>query len=108
MDFFEFKRTAERATETGKVLKFPRYTKNLSYNSEGIYSYNEKIANLDLHSRTVQTRGYWSLTTSKHYNYVKIILRDRYGFKEIDSSSSSTEEPEAEEVIQSMSYWDHT
>ena len=64
MDFFEFKRTAERATETGKVLKFPRYTKNLRYNSKGIYSYKNKIANLNLMNRTVQKIGYWSPTTS--------------------------------------------
>jgi len=108
MDFCEFKREAEQATETGKRLKFPKYTKNLKYNSEGLYSYNKKIANLDLDNRTIQTRGYWSPTTEKHYNYVNIILNDRYGFKEINSSSSSTEESESEQAIKSLSYWDHT
>ena len=89
---FEFCRLAEQATATGEKLKFPKYTKTLSYNSEGIYNFEKKIANLDLNDKTIQARGYWNPIKSKRYNYVKIILHDRYGFKEIETSSSSTEE----------------
>jgi hypothetical protein len=98
--YFDFRMIAERATEKDKLLKFPRYVKNLRYNSEGIYSYKNKIANLNLMNRTVQKIGSWSPTTSKHYNYAKIILNDRYGFEEI--------EPVPQLRIQEMSYWDHT
>ena len=98
--FFDFRMTMERATEKGKVLKFPRNTKNLRYNSEGIYSYNEKIANVNCMNRTIQKRGYWSKTTTKHYNYAKRILKLCYGFEEV--------EPEPTVHTQELSYWDHT
>ena len=98
--FFDFRMMMERATEKGKVLKFPRYTKNPRYNSEGIYSYNEKIANLNCTNRTSQKRGYWSKTTTKHYNYAKHILKLCYGFEEV--------EPEPILHTQELSYWDHT
>ena len=53
-NFYEWSEKAEKATEKGKVLKFDRYGKNLRYNSEGIYSYGTKIANIDLRQRTIQ------------------------------------------------------
>ena len=68
-NFYEFCEKAEKAKEKGKGLKFLRYGKNLRYDSEGIYSYGTKIANLDLRRRTIQKLGYWSPTNSKHYNY---------------------------------------
>jgi hypothetical protein len=98
--YFDFRMMAERATEKEKLLKFPRYTKNLRYNSEGIYSYKNKIANLNLMNRTVQKIGYWSPTTSKHYNYAKHILNLSYGITEV--------EPVPLLHIQELSYWDHT
>jgi hypothetical protein len=98
--FFEFKREAEQATEAGKRLKFLRYTKNLRYDSEGIYSYKTKIANINCMNRTIQKRGYWSRTTTKHYNYAKRMLNLCYGFEEI--------EPEPMVHVQELSYWDHT
>jgi len=108
--FFDFRVMAEKATEKGKGLKFPKYTKNLRYNSEGIYSYNVKIANLDIINRTIQKRGYWSQTTTKHYNYAKYVLNLCYGFEEIEPAPvggpSEFLHPPIE--IQSMSYWDHT
>ena len=108
--FIDFKREAEQATEKREVLKFQRYTKNLKYNSEGIYSRNVKIANLDIRNRTIQKRGYWSQTTTKHYNYAKRVLNLCYGFEEIEPAPaggpSEFLHPPIE--IQSMSYWDHT
>ena len=73
-NFYEFCEKAEKAKEKGKGLKLPRYEKNLRYDSEGIYSYGTKIANLDLGRRTIQKFGYWSPTSSKHYNYAKRML----------------------------------
>ena len=107
--FFDFRMMAEKATEKGTGLKFPKYTKNLRYNSEGIYSYNVKIANLDIINRTIQKRGYWSQTTTKHYNYAKYVLNLCYGFEEIEPAPvggpSEFLHPPIE--IQSVSYWDH-
>ncbi len=98
--YFDFRMMAERATEKEKLLKFPLYTKNLRYNSEGIYSYKTKIASLDFRDRSIQKLGSWSPTTTKHYHYAKLILHRCYGFEEI--------EPVPQLRIQEMSYWDHT
>ncbi len=53
-NFYEWSEKAEKATEKRKVLKFDRYGKKLRYNSEGIYSYGTKIANIDLGQKTIQ------------------------------------------------------
>ena len=72
--YAEFCDKAAKAAEINKGLKFPRYGKNLRFNSEGVYSYGAKIANLNLAEKTLQRLGYWSPTTSKHYNYAGRVL----------------------------------
>jgi hypothetical protein len=74
---------AERATDKGMVLKFPRYQKNLRYNLNGLYSYSTKIADIDFRGRTITSRGKWSPTSTRHYNYVRNLLQDSYGFQEL-------------------------
>jgi hypothetical protein len=108
--FFDFRVMAEKATEKGKGLKFPKYTKNLRYNSEGIYSYNVKIANLNCMNRSIQKRGYWSPTTTKHFNYAKRILNLCYDFEEIEPApvGGPSEYLRQQHEVLSMSYWDHT
>ena len=96
--FYEFCDKAEKAKEKGKGLKLPRYEKNLRYDSEGIYSYGTKIANLDLGRRTVYKLGYWSPTSNRHYNYAAGLL-NKLGIHEV--------EPESVHV-QNLSYDDHT
>ena len=98
-NFYEWSEKAEKATEKGKTLKFSRYGKNLRYNSEGIYSYGTKIANLDLHHRTIEKLGYWSPTTSKHFNYAAHLLDICYEFRPIESNLIH---------VQHLSYDDHT
>ena len=80
--YAEFCDKATKATEGTRGLKFPRYGTNLRYNSEGIYSYGAKIANLDLREKTIQRIGYWSQTSSKHYNYAGTLLNICYNFNE--------------------------
>ncbi len=98
-NFDEWGEKAEKATEKRKMLKFLRYGKNLRYNSEGIYSYGNKIANLDLRQRTIQKLGYWSPTSSKNYNYAAHVLDICYDFRLIESDMIH---------IQHLSYDDHT
>ena len=109
-NFYEWSEKAEKATEKGKGLKFDRYGKNLRYNSEGIYSYGAKIANIDLQQRTIQKRGYWSPTTSKHFNYAAKLLDTRYDFRPIDAapSGSPLESLGPPVHVQHLSYDDHT
>ena len=81
-DFFE---KAMTASDKGKFLKLPRYQKNLKYNFDGLYSYNTRIALLDLHRRTITKIGRWSVTSTTHYNYARRFLEDTYGFRELMS-----------------------
>ena len=89
--FYEFHEKAEKAKEKGKGLKSLRCGENLRYDSEGIYSYGAKIANLDLGRRTIQKLGYWSPTSSTHYNYAKRMLGECYDFYEIENASSGSQ-----------------
>ncbi len=77
-DFFE---NAQKATDKGG-LKLPNYQKNLKYNFDRLYSYNTKIAHLDLPGRTIVKLGKWSPTSTTHYNYARRLLEDPYGFQE--------------------------
>ena len=49
---------------------FQRYTKNLSTDDNYVYSYGTKVAKIDHVNRIVKRLGWWSVTTSKHINYV--------------------------------------
>ena len=91
--FYEFCDKAEKAKEKGKCFKFLRYGKNLRYDSEGIYSYGAKVANLDLGRRTIQKLGHWSPTNSKHYNYAKRMLEECYEFYETENAPSGGQKP---------------
>lgn len=51
------------------MQKFQRYTQNLGYDNEFIYSYRTKVAKIDFVNNTLCRLGYWSQTTSKHINY---------------------------------------
>ena len=48
----------------------PRYKQNLTVSTEHVYSYGTKVANINHIKRTVRALGWWSVTTSKHINYV--------------------------------------
>ena len=105
--FDEFWEAAERARMKGIGLKFNRYRKNLRYNSEGIYSYNTKIADLNFWFRSVSKRGSYSMTSNKHYNYALRMLEMCYDFYE--SSPSPPGMPrEWLQPVQNLSYDDHT
>ena len=81
-DFFE---SASKASDKGRFLKLPRYQKNLKYNFDGLYSYNTRVALLDLPRRTITKIGRWSVTSTTHYNYARRFLEDTYGFRELAS-----------------------
>ena len=104
-NFWGFRYKAERAKRKGTSLKFLRYGKNLRYNSEEIYCYNTKIANLDFNNRTMERIGYWCPTISKHYNYAAMILDDTYGFHEVEPAQTGPHVPLIH--AQDLSYGDH-
>ena len=79
----EFFENAMKASDKGKFVKLPRFQKNLKYNFDGLYSYNTRIALLDLPHRTITKLGKWSQTSTVHYNYARRFLEDTYCFQEL-------------------------
>jgi len=47
-----------------------KYNQNLRVDGANVYSYNTHVATIDNTAGTVQRLGHWSVTTSKHINYV--------------------------------------
>ena len=56
-----------------------RYKMNLKTDDNFVYSYNTKVAEIDHLNKVVTPLGWWSVTTSKHINYVA----SEYGYKVI-------------------------
>ena len=79
----EFFENAMKASDKGKVLKLPRFQANLRYNFDGLYSYNTRIAQLDLPHRTIIKGGKWFRASTTHYNFARRFLEDTYGFQEL-------------------------
>ena len=69
-------------------MRMPRFTKNLSVDREGIYSYGTKIAELDMPSRSILKLGYYSPTSSRHYNYMLRYLQE-LGFNDMPQFSTA-------------------
>ena len=51
-------------------MKLKRYKKNLRVVDEKIYSYDTYVAAINHLHKTVKVLEWWSVTTSKHINYV--------------------------------------
>jgi len=49
---------------------FDKYKQNLRVSGNAVYSYETKVAEIDHGNRTINPLGWWSVTTSKHINYV--------------------------------------
>ena len=49
---------------------FDKYKQNLRATDDSVYSYNTRVAEIDHRDRTITPLGWWSVTTSKHINYI--------------------------------------
>ena len=47
-----------------------RYKDNLKVDYHNVYSYETKVAEINHETRTIKPLDWWSVTTSKHINYV--------------------------------------
>ena len=47
-----------------------RYKDNLKVDYHNVYSYETKVAEINHAERTITPLDWWSVTTSKHINYV--------------------------------------
>lgn len=48
-------------------MTFKKYTQNLKFEGNAVYSYNTKVA--EVHGDQLRQLGWWSVTTQKHINY---------------------------------------
>lgn len=51
-------------------MTLEKFKQNLKVIGDKIYSYNTHVADINHYHGTVYIKGYWSVTTSKHINYV--------------------------------------
>jgi len=49
---------------------FDKYKQNLRATDNHVYSYETKVAEIDHATQTIKPLDWWSMTTSKHINYV--------------------------------------
>jgi len=58
-------------TETATTrTSLKRYKDNLKVDYNNIFSYDTKVAEINHVKREIRPLGWWSVTTSKHINYV--------------------------------------
>ena len=97
----EFRKSAENAKKNGTSFTFFKYSKNLRYDTDGVYSYGSKIAHLDLKQKTIQKIGPLAPLHNHHYIYAKHIFQICYDFREEKDTNDFI-------FIQELSYDDHT
>ena len=56
---------------------FKKYKQHLKTGDNHVYSYNTKVARINHVKREITSLDWWSMTTSKHINYVG----NEYGYK---------------------------
>jgi hypothetical protein len=49
---------------------FEKYKQNLKASSTHVLSYDTEVAEIDHATQTIKPLGWWSMTTTKHINYV--------------------------------------
>tara|TARA_R110000824_G_scaffold32503_1_gene104918 strand:- start:241 stop:435 length:195 start_codon:yes stop_codon:yes gene_type:complete len=49
---------------------FDKYKQNLKTSSTHVLSYDTEVAEIDHATQTIKPLGWWSMTTTKHINYV--------------------------------------
>ena len=57
------------------MVQQKRYFANLEVSNNRILSYNTFVAEICHESQTVKRQGFFSVTTSKHINYIASLLR---------------------------------
>lgn len=55
-------------------MKLQRYKQNLKVIGNNIFSYDTNVAKINHNKKTIIVLGWWSVTTSKHINYITKLL----------------------------------
>jgi hypothetical protein len=58
-----------------------KYLQNLHIEGNKVFSYSTHVATIDREHGQLLVHGYWSMTTSKHINYVA----NEYGLKKVEA-----------------------
>ena len=56
------------------MIQQKKYFQNLHTDNKNIYSYNTNVATIDHEKNEVIVLNWWSVTTSKHINYIASLL----------------------------------
>ena len=56
--------------EKKQMRQFDKYKQNLRATDNHVFSYETKVAEIDHATQTIKPLGWWSMTTTKHINYV--------------------------------------
>tara|TARA_Y100001963_G_scaffold134064_1_gene194301 strand:+ start:542 stop:754 length:213 start_codon:yes stop_codon:yes gene_type:complete len=56
--------------ELNNLSKLDKYRENLLVSDDAVFSYLTRVAEINHEKREVKPLGWWSVTTSKHINYV--------------------------------------
>lgn len=64
-------------------MTLDRYTQNLHIEGNNVISYTTHVATIDEENGKLYVHGYWSVTTSKHINYVA----QYYGLEKVEQKA---------------------
>ncbi len=56
------------------MIEQKKYLQNLRIESKNIYSYNTNVATIDHINKLVIVKNWYSVTTTKHINYIASLL----------------------------------
>lgn len=56
------------------MIRQKKYFKNLEFNDRFIFSYDTNVATIDHNKKEVIIKNWYSVTTSKHINYIANLL----------------------------------
>lgn len=56
------------------MIQQKKYFQNLHTDNKNIYSYNTNVATIEHNEKKVFVPKFWSVTTSKHINYIASLL----------------------------------
>ena len=56
--------------DLNNLSKLDKYRENLLVSDDAVFSYLTRVAEIDHEKREINPLGWWSVTTSKHINYV--------------------------------------
>ena len=56
--------------DLNNLSKLDKYRENLLVSDDAVFSYLTRVSEIDHEKREINPLGWWSVTTSKHINYV--------------------------------------